>query len=96
MATYWAPIRPPTDRNAFMNPAFTYGDTPPTMAFNLRNPLLFNQDFSIRREFPVTERWRFDLQGDAFNAFNNVRFGGINNSTTSSAFGRVTSQANVE
>lgn len=83
------------DRNAFMNPAaFAYGDTPPTMAHNLRNPHLFNQDFSVRREFPITERFRFELQGDAFNAFNNVRFGGININITSAAFGRVTSQAN--
>jgi hypothetical protein len=84
------------DKNAFASPsAFTYGDTPPTMAYNLRNPHLFNQDFSLRREFPVTERWRFELQGDAFNAFNNVRFGGINTNITSTAFGRVTSQANT-
>jgi hypothetical protein len=84
------------DRNAFLSPAaFTYGDTPPTMAFNLRNPPLFNQDFSIRREFPITERWKVDLQGDAFNAFNNVRFGGINTNFTNAAFGRVTSQANT-
>ena len=82
--------------NAFVNPApYTYGDTPITMAFNLRNPPLFNQDFSIRREFPITERWRFELQGDAFNAFNNVRFGGIGVNITSSAFGRVTSQVNT-
>jgi hypothetical protein len=65
------------------------------MAFNLRNPPLFNQDFSIRREFPITERWKVDLQGDAFNAFNNVRFGGINTNFTNAAFGRVTSQANT-
>lgn len=84
------------DKNAFMNPAaYTYGDTPPTMAYNLRIPHLFNQDFSLRREFPVTERWRFELQGDAFNAFNNVRFGGINLNITNAAFGRVTSQMNT-
>jgi hypothetical protein len=67
------------DKNAVISPAaYTYGDTPPTMAFNLRNPPLVNQDFSIRREFPVLERLKFELQGEAFNAFNNVRFGGTN------------------
>jgi hypothetical protein len=65
------------------------------MAHNLRNPHFFNQDFSIRREFPITETWRFELQGDAFNAFNNVRFGGININITNAAFGRVTNQANT-
>ena len=84
------------DRNAFVNPAaFVYGDTPFTMAYNLRNPHLFNQDFSLRREIPVFERLKFEIQADAFNAFNNVRFGGINVNTTSAAFGRVTSQANT-
>ena len=84
------------DKNAFVNPAaFVYGDTPFTMAYNLRNPHLFNQDFSLRREIPVFERLKFEIQADAFNAFNNVRFGGINVNTTSAAFGRVTSQANT-
>ena len=84
------------DKAAFANPAaFVYGDTPITMAYNLRNPHLFNQDMSIRREVPIFERLKFELQGDAFNAFNNVRFGGINANITSAAFGRVTNQANT-
>ena len=50
---------------------------------------------SIRREVPIFERLKFELQADAFNAFNNVRFGGINANITSAAFGRVTNQANT-
>jgi hypothetical protein len=65
------------------------------MAFNLRNPNLINQDLSLRRDFPITERVKFTLQGDAFNAFNNVRFGGINLNITNAAFGKVTSQVNT-
>jgi hypothetical protein len=84
------------DVRAFKSPAaFTYGDTPPTMAFNLRNPSLFNQDLSLRRDFPITEKVKFTLQGDAFNAFNNVRFGGINLNITNAAFGKVSSQVNT-
>jgi hypothetical protein len=83
------------DVKAFVSPAaYTYGDTPPTAAKNLRQPPLFNQDLSLRRQFRVTERVTFSLQGDAFNLFNNVRFGGISTSITSSSFGKVTSQAN--
>ena len=47
---------PPTyiDRNAFVSPApFTYGNTPRTLAHDLRNPNYFNQDLSIRRDFRV-------------------------------------------
>lgn len=84
------------DRNAFISPvAYTYGDTPPTMAFNIRNLHLFIQDVSLRRSFPITERLRFELQGNAFNAFDNVRFGGINTDITNAAFGKVTNQANT-
>ena len=32
---------------------FTYGNTPRTLAFDLRNPSSFNQDLSIQRDFPV-------------------------------------------
>jgi len=32
---------------------------------------------------------------DAFNLFNNVRFGGINTNITNTAFGRVTAQVNT-
>ena len=41
------------DRNAFQSPApFTFGNTPRTLAFDLRNPSYFNQDLSVRRDFP--------------------------------------------
>ena len=84
------------DRNAFVSPAaFTYGNTPPTHAAGLRLPHLFNQDASIRRNFQVRENWRVGIGADAFNLFNNVRFGGISTNITSAAFGRVTSQANT-
>ena len=47
---------PPTyiDRAAFQSPApFTFGNTPRTLAHDLRNPNYFNQDFSVRRDFHV-------------------------------------------
>ena len=54
------------------------------MAFGLRNPHLINQDLSLQSDFPLTERVKFTQQGDALNAFNSVRFGGINLNITSS------------
>lgn len=84
------------DRNAFVSPAaYTYGDTPPTHASKLRVPPLFNQDLSISRSIPLRESWKFEIGADAFNLFNNVRFGGINTNITNAAFGRVTAQVNT-
>ena len=43
------------DRAAFQSPApFTFGNTPRTMAFDLRNPTYVNQDLSIAGTFPIS------------------------------------------
>ena len=84
------------DRNAFASPAaFTYGDTPRTLAFGLRETYSFNQDISLRRYFRIRENWRLGIQADAFNLFNNVRFGGIGTNITNANFGRFSSQVNT-
>ena len=83
------------DRAAFQVPAaFTYGNTPRTLAHDLRNPNYFNQDLSIRRDFPMS-RLKLGLGIDVFNLFNTVVFGGIQTNITNAAFGRVSSQANT-
>jgi hypothetical protein len=95
---------PPTyiDRNAFQSAApFTYGNTPRTMAFGLRNPSYFNQDLSIRRDFRLGKTWKLGVGADVFNVFNNVVFGGnaagggIQNNITNANFGRVSTQTNT-
>lgn len=84
------------DRNAFVSaPPFTYGDTPRTLAFGLRNPGAFNQDVSIRRSFRLGGTLRLSAGVDIFNLFNNVVFGGIQTNITSANFGRVSSQTNT-
>jgi hypothetical protein len=84
------------DVNAFISPAsFTYGNTPATGAYGLRNPHFFNQDLSLSRNVHVGEAVTVGLGADVFNLFNNVRFGGINTNITSASFGKVTSQANL-
>ena len=70
---------PPTyiDRAAFQSPApFTFGNTPRTLAHDLRNPNYFNQDFSIRRDFQHRTERSSGFGVDVFNLFNNVVFGG--------------------
>jgi hypothetical protein len=84
------------ERTAFVSAQpFTYGNTPRTLAFDLRNPAYFNQDLSIQRNVRVNETVRLKLGVEIFNLFNNVVFGGINTNITNANFGRVSSQANA-
>jgi hypothetical protein len=80
--------------SAHLSPSpFTYGTTPRTLAFDLRNPSYFNQDLSVRRDFPIA-RMKLGLGVDVFNLFNTVVFGGIQTNITNANFGRVSSQTN--
>jgi hypothetical protein len=84
------------DKNAFISPAsFTYGNTPATGAYGLRNPHFANQDLSISRYFHLRESTRLQFGADVFNLLNSVRFGGISTNITAANFGRVSSQANL-
>jgi hypothetical protein len=84
------------DKNAFLSPAaFTYGTTPRTLVYGLRNPPRYNQDLSLRREFGIREGLTFRLQADAINVFNLVNFSGPNTTITSANFGKITGQANL-
>ena len=82
--------------NAFQNAApFTFGNTPRTLAYGLRNPWSLNESLSLGKDFHAVERVSVRLQADAFNVFNRTVFGGIStNIVTSSNFGYVGSQAN--
>src|SRR5438094_554423 len=83
------------DRNAFQSPAaFTYGNTPRALAFDLRNPSSFNQDLSVRRDVRVSHV-KLGLGVDLFNVFNTVVFGGIQTNITNENFVRVSSQSNT-
>jgi hypothetical protein len=83
------------DRNAFVSPAaYTFGNTPRTLAAGLRNPSSFNQDVSLKHDFRLNGRWRIGVGAEVFNLFNNVVFGGIQTNITNANFGRVSSQVN--
>ena len=43
-----------------------------------RGPGSFNTDFGLHKDFPVTERQKFQFRFEAFNAFNNVNFSNPN------------------
>jgi Carboxypeptidase regulatory-like domain len=84
------------DKNAFVSPAsFTYGNTPATGAYGLRNPHFANQDLSISRNIQLRENLKLGFGADTFNLLNSVRFGGISTNITAANFGRVSSQINL-
>ena len=89
-------VTPFIDANAFISPvSFTYGDTPATGAYGLRNPHFFNQDLSLSRNFQIRENLRFVFGADSFNLFNNVRLGSINTNITNANFGKAAAQTNL-
>jgi hypothetical protein len=89
-------VKPFIDVKAFISPpSFTYGNTPATGAFGLRNPHFINQDLSLSRNFQVHENWKIVFGADSFNLFNNVRLGGINTNITNTNFGKASAQVNL-
>ena len=83
------------DRNAFVSPAaYTYGNTPRTGAYGLSNPSYWGEDLSLKRKFPIREKIALQFQADVLNAFNITMFAAPSLNITSTAFGKITSQAN--
>jgi hypothetical protein len=79
--------------NAFGNPApFTFGNEGRNV---LRNPASRNLDLSLVRDFPVTERARFELRADAFNLTNYVVFSAPQSTLGNPNFGVISGQANT-
>jgi hypothetical protein len=52
-------------------------------------------DATVRRQFDLTDRFKFIFSVSGFNVFNAVQFGGVTTSINSTAFGDITSQANA-
>ncbi|HSB14908.1 MAG TPA: carboxypeptidase regulatory-like domain-containing protein [Bryobacteraceae bacterium] len=58
--------------DAFRNPAqFRFGNAPRSV---LRGPFQQSVDLTVAKEFEVTERYRVDLRGEFYNAFNHANF----------------------
>ncbi len=71
-----------TDAFAVIQP-FTFGNAPRNQP-NTRTDSLFNLDFSVLKDIPITERVRTQFRAEAFNLTNTVTFGnpGTNRSAT--------------
>jgi len=58
----------------------------------LRTPGILNTDLNISRDFPITERFKLQFRGEAFNLANTSHFGAVSsNSVTSGSFMQITS-----
>jgi Carboxypeptidase regulatory-like domain/TonB dependent receptor len=59
----------------------------------LRGPGLWNLDFSIAKNFAITEQKRFQLRADMFNVLNHTNYTGISTNIESGNFGAITGTA---
>lgn len=69
--------------------------TLPTQVSNARQDGINSLDLSVIKANRITERLHAQLRADFFNALNHPNFSAPNLSPTSSAFGTITSQANL-
>jgi len=75
-------------------PAFTLR-TISTRVPSLVGDAIVNYDFSLSKMTRITERVRFQLRWEAFNALNRLQLGAPNLSPSSGSYGRITNQANA-
>jgi hypothetical protein len=65
---------------------------PGTLGRNaLRGPGFWNVDLGIGKNLALTDRVRFQIRADMFNAFNHTNFSGINTNIVNASFGMFTS-----
>jgi hypothetical protein len=72
-----------------LNAPGTFGTAPRNL---LRNPVYFNLDLGIQRNFSLGENRRLEFRAEAFNLPNNVHFNQPgDNVSSANTFGRITS-----
>ena len=86
---------------AYLNPAafalplsFQLGNAPRSWD-KIRGPLLFDDNLSVIKQFPIHEKVGVEFRAEAFNVLNMVEFGLPNAQFNSSTFGQITTQANL-
>ena len=57
---------------------------------SLRGPKLWDSDVSLSKNLLLSERWKLELRGDAFNVFNHVNLGNPSSQIDSSGAGQIT------
>ena len=79
-------------RNNALDARGFFAAAPPVLNPKLRSPWTFNENLSLAKNFPVTERVKLRFEG--FNVLNRMRWGAPNATLSSTTFGKVTSQGN--
>ncbi len=82
------------NKNAFAVPQTFHLGNASREYTDLRAPNLYSESFGLIRRIRLKERLTLTFRAEFFNAFNRVVFGAPAGNISSSAFGRVTSQAN--
>jgi hypothetical protein len=59
--------------------------------YAIRNPGMWNVDLAAVKNFAITERFKAQLRGDAFNSLNHTNLGGLVTNIAASNFGQLTS-----
>ena len=76
---------------AFATPAaYTFGNAGRNSVYG---PSLQTMDLAMVRDFAVTERWRFQIRGEFFNALNHTNLGTPNRFVNTPQFGTITDAA---
>ena len=77
------------DTSAFANPApFTFGNSPRS---GLRGAAVITTDFTLEKQFRVTERYRFEIRAEFYNALNRAIFNVPDFALGNAAFGSISS-----
>lgn len=80
--------------SVFSQPApFTFGNVGRTLP-NVRSPSTYNIDYSLFKNFDLTERFRLQFHAEAYNLFNQVIFGMPETDLSADDFGVISSQQN--
>ena len=74
---------------AFAAPAYGYFGN--ASIGSIPGPGMWDFDFSIYKDFKVTERSKFQFRAEAFNIFNHTNFSGVQTAVGAGNFGQVTS-----
>ena len=86
---------PYLNKAAFVDPLnYTWGSIPRSAPLGLFAPHTADVDVSVRREFPIRERFRLAFQADAFNVNNAVHFAAPGTGIDSASFGIFSAMAN--
>jgi hypothetical protein len=86
----YVPTSTDTIKNGVYQDFANYVQRYPTRWGDVRASRVNNLDLGLYKTFRVSERWKVQLRGNAFNAFNHPRFGAPDTNPANSTFGRVT------